>query len=197
MVVRKDKKFRRFRGFRSYGFGSHKKHRGGGSRGGRGQAGLHKHKWSYTVKYDKEHFGKHGFTRPPETVEIIKAVNVSDIDRKVEQFLKDKTAVEEGGKIKIDVSKIGYDKVLGSGRIKHAMIVEAKYFSKSAIKKIEEAGGKAVAKPKAKAEMQQKVAKAEAKTEKIGPKTRPEAEAKPKFVKAKPRTAKAKPEKKA
>jgi len=148
MVVRRKKKFRRFRGYRSYGFGSHKKHRGGGSRGGRGQAGLHKHKWSYTVKYDKEHFGKHGFTKPPETVIPVKAVNVSDLDKKVEQLLKEKIAVEEGSKIKIDISKIGYDKVLGSGRLNNPMIIEAKYFSKSAIKKIEQAGGKAVVKEK-------------------------------------------------
>jgi large subunit ribosomal protein L15 len=44
-MAKKGKKHRRFRGRRTY-HGSHKKARGGGSRGGRGQAGLHKHKWS-------------------------------------------------------------------------------------------------------------------------------------------------------
>lgn len=169
MVVRKEKKFRRFRGCRSYGFGSHKKHRGGGSRGGRGQAGLHKHKWSYTVKYDKDHFGKHGFTRPPKIVEVVKAVNISDIDKRIEQLLKEKVAVEEGGKIKIDAAKIGCDKVLGSGKLKHAMTIKAKYFSKSAVKKIEQAGGNAVVKkPQAKVEMkiEAKEVKPEAKVEK-------------------------------
>jgi len=152
MVVRRERKVRRFRGFRSYGFGSHKKHRGAGSRGGRGQAGLHKHKWSYTVKYDKYHFGKYGFKRPPEVVKIINAVNVSDIEKRIGRLLKEKIAVEEGNKIRIDVSKMGCDKVLGSGKINLPLIVEAKYFAKSAIKKIEDAGGKAVVTVKPKVE---------------------------------------------
>jgi len=156
MVVRKEKKFRGFRGFRSYGFGSHKKHRGGGSRGGRGQAGLHKHKWSYTVKYDKYHFGKYGFKRPPDVVESVKVVNVSDLEKRIERLLKEKIATEEGNKIKIDVSKMGYDKVLGSGKITRPLIIEAKYFAKSAIKKIEDAGGKAVVKAVEKAKQDEK-----------------------------------------
>jgi len=144
MVVRKRKKFKKFRGHRTYGTGSHKKARGGGSRGGRGLAGLHKHKWSYTVKYAPEHFGRHGFKRPEEMVEKIKAINLKELDQLAEKFLKEKIAEKEDDKIKIDVSKLGYKKVLGSGQINKPLIVEAKYFSKSAIKKIEQAGGKAV-----------------------------------------------------
>ena len=141
MVVRKKKKQRR--GERTY-HGSHKKWRGGGSRGGRGQAGLHKYKWSYTTKYCPDHFGKPGI-RPP-TSKIINTINLKDLDQMTEKLLKQKLAEQEGKKIKIDLEKIGYDKLLGSGQVTKALIVEAKYFSKNAIKKLEEADGKAVVK---------------------------------------------------
>jgi large subunit ribosomal protein L15 len=129
MVVRKQAKRRR--GERSY-HGSHKKWRGGGSRGGRGQSGMHKHKWSYTVKYEPEHFGKTGFKIPQAIKEEVRVINIGDLDRLVQ------------GKEKINLSEVGYDKLLGSGKIDKPIVVEARYFSKSAIKKLEATGGKAV-----------------------------------------------------
>lgn len=131
MVVRRKKKRRR--GERTY-HGSHKKRRGGGSRGGRGKAGMHKHKWSYAVKYEPERFGKRGFKRPPAAVKKVKTINLKDLDRLAEQV----------GKKEINLSELGYDKLLGTGKLSKPLIVEAKYFSKSAIKKLEKAGGKAV-----------------------------------------------------
>jgi large subunit ribosomal protein L15 len=143
MVVRKRKKHAKFRGHRTY-HGSHKKWRGGGSRGGRGKAGYHKHKWSYVVKHEPEHFGKRGFTRPPEVAKEVKAINLKDLDKMVGKLLEQKLAEKEQDKIKINLLKIGYDKVLGSGRVTRPLIIEAKSFSKQAIKKIEDAGGKVV-----------------------------------------------------
>jgi large subunit ribosomal protein L15 len=143
MVVRKRRKHKKFRGRRTY-HGSHKKWRGGGSRGGRGKAGLHKHKWTYTVKYAPEHFGKFGFKRPPEVVKEVKAINLKELDQLAEKLLEQKLAEREEDKIKINLSKLGYEKVLGSGKVTKPLIVEAKFFSKRAIKKLEEAKGKAV-----------------------------------------------------
>ncbi len=141
MVVRIRKKRRR--GERSY-HGSHKKWRGGGSRGGRGEAGKHKHKWSYVVKYEPEHFGKHGFKRLEDVVKDIRIINVGNLNRMLENLLQKNLAAKEGNSIKVNLQKIGYDKLLGSGMLNKSLIVESKYFSKSAIKKLEEAGGKAV-----------------------------------------------------
>lgn len=143
MVVRKRKKHERFRGRRTY-HGSHKKWRGGGSRGGRGKAGLHKHKWSYTVKYEPEHFGKRGFKRPLKVVRKIKAINLKDLDQMTEKLLEEKLAQKEDDKIRINLTQIGYDKLLGSGKLTKPLVVEARYFSKQAIKKLEEIGGRAV-----------------------------------------------------
>jgi large subunit ribosomal protein L15 len=139
MVVRIKKKRRR--GERTY-HGSHKKWRGGGSRGGRGKAGLHKHKWSYTVKYEPEHFGKRGFKR--SFARKAKGINLGEIERISEELLAKKLAEKEGEKIKINVLKLGYEKVLGKGKLKKPLIIEAKSFSKQAMKKLEEVGGKAI-----------------------------------------------------
>lgn len=128
-----EKKHRRFRGRRTY-HGCHRKARGAGSRGGRGQAGLHKHKWSYVVKYEPDHFGKKGFKRPPEVMEEIRAVNLRELDR----------IAKEKNLSKINVLEFGYKKVLGKGRLSKPLEVSAKFFSKNAIKKLEEAGGKAI-----------------------------------------------------
>jgi large subunit ribosomal protein L15 len=131
MVVRREKKHRKFRGRRTY-HGSHKKARGGGSRGGRGKAGLHKHKWSYVVKYEPEHFGKKGFT--PLMTKKVKSINLKKLDE----------IARENNLDKVNVLELGYEKVLGEGKLSKPLTIEAKFFSKQALKKIEEAGGKAI-----------------------------------------------------
>ena len=143
MVVRKRKKLKKRRG-RGTGFGSHKKHRGGGSRGGRGLAGLHKHKRMTAIRYMPEHYGKKGFKRPVKVIKGIKTINLKDLDSKVERLLIEKKITKTKDGIKINLTELGYDKLLVTGQIKHKLIVEAKYFSKNAIKKLEDVKGKAV-----------------------------------------------------
>jgi len=140
MTVRIKERHRKFRGRRTY-HGSHKKWRGGGSRGGRGAAGMHKHKWSYTVKYDKEHFGRIANKSHQKKLAI---VGLDYLNSRAEKLLKDKIAEKEGDAIKINVAKLGFEKVLGSGKVTMPLIVEAKAFSKSAQEKLAKAGGKAV-----------------------------------------------------
>lgn len=143
MVVRRRKKLKKRRG-RGTGFGSHKKHRGGGSRGGRGLAGLHKHKRMTAIRYMPGHFGKKGFKRPVKVIKEVKTINLKELDSKVEQLLNDKKITKTKEGIKINLTELGYDKLLGTGQVKHKLIVEAKYFSKNAVKKLEDIKGKAV-----------------------------------------------------
>jgi large subunit ribosomal protein L15 len=131
MVVRKERKRRR--GERSY-HGSHKKWRGGGSLGGHGESGMHKQKWSYTVKYEPDHFGKRGFKRPQAVSRKIRAINLEQLDK----------IAEIESKKKINLSELGYGKLLGGGKITQPLVVEAESFSKTAARKLEEAGGKIV-----------------------------------------------------
>ena len=143
MVVRREKKIRKRRG-KGSGYGSHKKHRGGGSRGGRGLAGLKNHKKFYMIKYMPDHLGKRGFERPKAVVREIKTINLKDLDSMVDELLKEGKAKKEKGKIRINLLDLGYEKLLGKGRITRPLIVEAKYFSEKAIKKLEEVGGEAI-----------------------------------------------------
>jgi large subunit ribosomal protein L15 len=143
MVVRRIKKLKKRRG-RNTGFGSHKKHRGAGNRGGRGLAGLHKHKRMRAIKFMPDHFGKSGMKRPIKVIKEVKAINLKDLDSTIEELLKNKKITEDKEGIKVNLTELGYDKLLGKGQVKHKLIVEAKYFSKNAIKKLENVEGKAV-----------------------------------------------------
>ncbi len=139
VVRRRKKKPKKYRGHRTYGYGKHKRARGAGCRGGRGKAGMHKHKWTYTVKYEPDHFGKEGF-RPPLR-KVKRTINLEEIERNLEVWLEKGFARRENGKIRVNLTELGYDKVLGKGKLNTALIIEAKEFSKKAIEKIEKAGG--------------------------------------------------------
>jgi large subunit ribosomal protein L15 len=113
------------RAHRTY-HGKHKNARGGGSRGGRGDAGKCKHHFMRSILQGSE-MGKHGFTRP----------NKQDIDV-VNVDILDQMAPSEG---RLDLSTV---KVLGRGRVTKKLIINAAAFSVSAKAKIEAAGGQAV-----------------------------------------------------
>lgn len=132
--MRKRKKVIKMRGSKTHGYGSKKKHRGAGSRGGRGYAGSKKHKKTWIKKYEPGHIGKRGFKslRQRGLKKAIRAVNVGDLEKLAE------------GKKEIDLSKQGYDKVIGSGQLKKALTVKAAQFSKKAEEKIKKAKGKIV-----------------------------------------------------
>jgi len=142
-MIRKTRKIRKMRGSRTIGGGSSKKRRGAGHRGGRGMSGGHKHMWSWIVKYDPDHYGKSGFKRPQKTVYKFNPINLEFLDEKLEELVSDGIAEKQEGKIIVDVSKLGYNKVLGKGRITKPAIIKSPKFSQSAIEKIEEAGGEA------------------------------------------------------
>lgn len=145
MTVRKRRKTRTQRGTRTYGRGCSKRGRGSGERGGTGMSGGHKHKWSYVIRYMPDYFGKHGFTRPAAVRRGVSAINVSDIDENLDKFLELGVAKKEGDRFSVDLNKLGFDKVLGGGQVTHPLDVTAKAFVESAKRKLEEAGGKAIA----------------------------------------------------
>lgn len=112
------KNTQKFRGSKTHGRGSKKKGRGKGNRGGKGMAGSNKHRFQ-----GRDYFGKHGFTHPNPTAE--KVINIQDLPDKKE----------------IDLTKDGYDKLLGKGQIKIPIKITVKKVSKKAQEKIEKAGG--------------------------------------------------------
>ena len=141
MVVRRRKKSRKLRGNRSHGYGRIGQHRKSGSRGGFGAAGMHKHKWSWVVKYAPNYFGKRGFTRAPQIVLGIKEINVGVLDEAAEKLVKEGLAKIENEYITINVLDLGFNKVTGRGKVTKKLKVITKLITESARRKIESVGG--------------------------------------------------------
>jgi len=136
----KKKKVRKKRGSRTHGYGQVGQHRGGGQRGGHGKVGFQKHKWTYTVKYDADRFGKHGF-KPPTKREV-RVINVGELDEQIGRLLANKQAEKTKDGVKVYLNRLGYDKLLGKGEVTRPLSVQVESHSKSAAEKIEETGGK-------------------------------------------------------
>jgi len=136
MTTRRPKKITKLRGSRTCAGGHVKKRRGAGSRGGRGNAGLMKHKKSLMIKLFPNHFGRYGFKRPQKVRRINKVTSIKlrDID-----IITSKMGINE-----IDMSKFGYNKVLAGGKLTKPLTIKAKVFSKSAKERIEQYGGKII-----------------------------------------------------
>ncbi len=129
-MIAKRKKVVKQRGHRTHGWGSPKKHRGSGSRGGKGWAGSEGHRMTYILKYARDRIGAKGFKS--KTGRTMKAINLREAD------------MIAGKEKKIDLSKLGYDKLLGTGEIKRPLEIKVDYYSKKAKEKVEAAGGKIV-----------------------------------------------------
>lgn len=130
MTVRFRKKSARQRGLKTHGWGSKKKHRGKGSKGGRGYGGSHKHKYSYIVNYEPDHYGYKGFVRPRKRE--VRIINVGDVEKIL--------AAREHGEI-LDLASLGYSKLLSKGNISVAVKIRIPRCSEKAKLKIEKAGG--------------------------------------------------------
>jgi len=140
-MAQKNRKIQKMRGTRSCGYGNAQKHRGAGSRGGRGNAGSTKHhqKLMYIMG---GRLGKIGFNRHPSLVSSQKAINLDDINLRIEAWVAEGKAKKTAGGYVVDMCDLGYKKVLGSGKLTHKIEIKASSFSESAKAKIEEAGGK-------------------------------------------------------
>ncbi|MBI2148089.1 50S ribosomal protein L15 [Candidatus Woesearchaeota archaeon] len=145
MTVHKRRKYSRMRGTHTHGWGAKKKHRGAGNRGGRGMAGSGKRadqkKPTILQIYGNEYFGKHGFHRPQKLVKKIKAVNLDNLQNKLDVYLSRKLITKEKDFYVVDIEKLGYQKLLGGGKLNVKLKITAPYFSAQAIKKVEEIGG--------------------------------------------------------
>ena len=106
--------------------------RGAGLRGGRGNAGLLKHRYMYMTKYMPDHFGRHGFKRPQSVVKRDKTINVGQLEEKFP------------GKKDIDLIKEGFDKLLGGGEIHSSLKVKVKRASERAVEKIKKNDGEVI-----------------------------------------------------
>lgn len=128
----------------SHGYGSSKKNRGAGNRGGKGNAGSGKKGQSKRLTEEGvQVLGERGFnSRKPEQ----NAINLRDIDQRIDDMVEEGLVDEDGGKLVLDLDDIGYEKVLGKGHLNREVEIHAESFSGSAERKIEEADGEAIQK---------------------------------------------------
>jgi large subunit ribosomal protein L15 len=130
------RKSRRQRGSRYCGWGQVGQHRQSGSRGGIGGAGKHKHFWIRTVIEEPNHFGHDAFNSYNRNL-VHKWLNISDLNSVVAKHGK----VDQDGKVVLDLTSLGYDKLLGGGKVNSAFAVKVASISASAKEKIQQAGG--------------------------------------------------------
>ena len=157
MVVNKRKKVNKYRAHTTHGGGHRKKRRGAGSRGGRGRAGTGK-RASHKKAGMPPQLGSKGF-HSHRRISKLKTINVGNLTKLVEQ-----------GKEILNLRKLGYDKLLGTGKINHKLKIQVNSYSAQAEEKIKAAGGEIISIESAKDE--QSEVKTEKKEEQAEQKTK-------------------------
>ncbi|MBW2986704.1 uL15 family ribosomal protein [Candidatus Woesearchaeota archaeon] len=143
MTAKKRRKSSRNNGSNSCGWGS--THRGAGNRGGRGNAGTGKkgkckmpQKGTWTIQF----FGKRGFKSKGFADHY--TVNLRSVEELLETFVKNKAAVLEKDIYTINLTDLGIDKLLATGKVTKKFKITVKFASKSAIEKVKAAGGEVI-----------------------------------------------------
>jgi len=133
-------KTKKFRGSRTCGGGTHKNRRGKGSKGGSGWAGSQKHHSQLAREIGRAQ-GKYGFHRPQGTTFALNTINVGVLDEALPKWVSLGVAKHSAGAFEVDLDALGYDKLLGSGKVTRKIKVSVESCSPSAQAKIKEAGG--------------------------------------------------------
>lgn len=136
------RKVRKMRASRTHGYGQVGQHRKGSK--GRRKAGRHKNGWTYVIKHEPDYFGKKGFTSQKALGKKISVINVGELDDLVDKLAAEKKLERKGKKLFLDLDKLGYDKLLGMGKVIKPMLVKVESHSEAAAKKVEETGGQII-----------------------------------------------------
>jgi large subunit ribosomal protein L15 len=132
-----------YRGSRTCGGGTHKNRRGGGSRGGRGHAGACKHNTMRAMQQGWM-FGKHGFHRPLAVRTYVNSLNIGELDEMAPYLVEAGVAEDKNGTITINLGALGFDKLLGNGRVSKKYLINVGTASATAKAKVEEQGGQII-----------------------------------------------------
>jgi large subunit ribosomal protein L15 len=136
------RKVRKRRGSRTHGWGQIGQHRKTGAKGGRGEAGKHKHKWTWVLRYDRDYFGKHGFFR--QNRREVKSMNLLQLATVIENLEEQGLLKTVDDRIVVDLNSMGVKKIIGGGRINRPLVVIVENWTKTAEEKIREAGGEII-----------------------------------------------------
>ena len=138
------KKSRRMRGTVSFGRGRVGKPRKHPGRRGN-EEGLSHHRTLFD-KYHPGYFGKVGMRvfHLKKNIYFRPCINLDKLLSLVPKDVLEQAKTVKDKALTIDVTKYGYYKVLGKGKLPLPVVVKAKYFSKEAEVRIKEAGGACV-----------------------------------------------------
>lgn len=145
-MPRKLKKSRKLRGSRTVGYGRQGQHRKSSQKGEK-KRGRHKGGWSYVIRYMPDYWGKKGFRSIQSLHHKVNTINVGNLGMLAENLEAKNQLEHQDGKILLDLDKLGYTKLLGTGNVTTPILVKIHAHSASAAKKIEEAGGQILAEP--------------------------------------------------
>jgi len=118
-----------------------KKRRGAGHRGGRGMAGTGKRGDAKkpSIWKTKGYFKGPGFKGIHDRK--MKPVNLLHIEQKLESLVKAGKVTSEGGFFVIDLSRLGFNRLLSKGSVTKRYKISCDYATPRAIQKVEKSGG--------------------------------------------------------
>lgn len=96
------------------------------------------------LKYDRDHYGRHGFKRPQCMVEANSTINVAELEEQADRLIEMGFGAKQGDIYNINLTDAGIDKLLGNGSISVAVNVTVAEASAKAREKLEAAGGSIV-----------------------------------------------------
>jgi large subunit ribosomal protein L15 len=64
-----------------------------------------------------------------------------ELDQLAARLVREGLAKRVRGKVKIDLAELGYDKLLGTGRVTQPLDVKVPTFTQRAVQKVEQVGG--------------------------------------------------------
>ncbi len=131
MPPRKQRRKKKYLGKRRCGRGNVKNRRGSGNRGGRGMAGVDKHKWTWAMAHQPDYYSKHGFVNP--TRKRYPTINLYEIN----QMALNGKLEEKEGKYVFEFK----GKVLGRGKVTLPLSIKALSWSKNVERKLAEVKG--------------------------------------------------------
>ena len=138
MAFHKRQKISRARGSRTHGWG--RLHRGSGNKGGAGHAGSGKKADAKKPHYADRIFGKHGFIAHNSVTRAI-TINLKDVEQHLESWIANKHATVANGVATIDLTKLGFTKLLSEGKTTSKLHLTIESASEKAVEKVKAAGG--------------------------------------------------------
>jgi len=105
-------------------------------------AGSKKHHYIRTMMENPRYFGKWGFKRPQKLLDDLVVLNIGEIDEAADKLVEKGVATMTGKRYNIDVSQLGIDKILGSGKVTRKLnLTGVKSISVRAREKVTGVGG--------------------------------------------------------